>query len=165
MADINPKKRGDLTYSQEPFWRVTTLPIKISVTVTKGKLMTIDTAGRLVAIPVAVGGVVPVTLGIFQPLADVSPPSAEDTDFVQVVTMGSRILMTASVSGLSVGNPVKINSPTATTTDAERVELAARTDLDRLGTIFEIYTRTSSSTKKYATTANTDLVIVETGMF
>ena len=152
MPNINPKTIGDITYSQEPFWRVTTLPIKISVPVVKGKLMTIDAAGRLIAITGTT-----VTNGIFQPLADVVAPTAEDTDFVQVVTMGSRILQKAP-SGVTVGNPVNI------TASHDKIIKGGRADLARLGTVFEIYTRDTNSTKKQVT-ADDDLVIIESGMF
>lgn len=153
MANINPKLIGDITYDQEPFWRVITLPIKLGTVVTKGVLMTIDAAGRLIVITGTA-----VSNGIFQPLVDVVAPTVEDTDFVQVATMGSRILQKAP-SGVTVGNPVIITSA------HDKISKGARAALDRLGTVFEIYTRDTTTEQKKQVTADDDLVIVETGMF
>lgn len=165
MANINPKTIGDITYTQEPFWRIITLPIKASTSVVKGRLVTIDGNGRLIAIT-RVGSVTSNLNGMFQSLVDVVAGTVEDTDFVQVATMGSRMLLKAEGSGLTVGNPVSIEFSSATVVDPESVRKStARDDPDRVGTIFEIYTRTSSSAKKQVTTAATDLVIIETGMY
>jgi len=153
MAQINPKKIGDITYTQEPFWRVISLPIKQNVVITKGALVTIDAAGRLVLISGTT-----VTNGMFQPLVTVTAGAVEDTDFVQVACMGSRMLLKASTTTLTVGNPVAITSA------HDAVVAAARTSLARIGTIFEIYTRSTNSAKKQVTAIG-DLVVVETGMY
>lgn len=166
MAIINPKLVGDITYTQEPFWRVTTLPIKASTSVTKGKLVSIDAEGRLVAIASTANGIATVTNGMFQPLSDATAGTVEDADFVQVVTMGSRMLFKAA-AGITVGNYVDVFVPAASQLllPDKVIKTTTRVDVDRVGTVFEIYTRDTTTEQKKQKTADDDLVIVETGMF
>lgn len=134
--------------------------IKDAVLPVKGSIMTLDAAGRLIAV-VGAAAIADLSRGAFQPQdAPDAAPSAEDTDEVQVFKQRSRILLKANVN-LSPGDEVELKCAAGVVTP-DKVQLgavAARTD-GYLGRIFQIYTLGTDGIKKQFT-ADDDLVWVD----
>jgi hypothetical protein len=156
MPVESPLKIGDVPYPQ--YSRVSKNFIKISVAVTKGNIFTLDAAGRLIA-PVTTSSVADLTKGARQAMATVAAPAAEDTDDVQVLAAGSRIIMKADAS-LVPGQEVELKAVTSTTTPDKVMAGVAPRSKGFLGRIFEIYTKGTDGAVKQVT-ADGDLVIVE----
>lgn len=157
MPVETPLVAGDIPFPQ--YAVVDSEFIKNAVAVTKGHIMTLDAAGRLIAVTGA-AAIAALNRGAMQVMATRAAPTAEDTDEVQVLKRGSRIIMKADVN-LSPGDRVELKCVTGTVTP-DKVQLAptgAKTQ-GYLGTIFQVYTLGTDGAKKQFT-ADDDLVIVE----
>lgn len=151
------KKVGDLVYPQ--YARITSQFIKNGVTGSKGDIFTVDGEGRLI-VPVSASGVADLTKGIYQCMEDFTDPGAEDTDRVQCLSRGSRILIKADAS-LVAGQEVALKS-SGTTTTADKV-MAAPSPRDKgfMGRIQSIYALQTDNITPKQKTADNDLVVVE----
>jgi len=132
--------------------------IKNAVAVTKGDIMTLDAAGRLIVVTGATT-IADLSRGALQILVTVVAPTAEDTDEVQVLKARSRIILKANVN-LSPGDRVELLTVAGAVT-ANKVQLAASPPGNGyLGHIFQILTQGTDGVKKQFT-ADNDLVIVD----
>lgn len=156
MPSETPLTIGDVPYPQ--YSRVTSEFIKNALAITKGFIYTKDSAGRLI-VPITTSSVADLTLGIYQAMADATAPSAEDTDQVQCLNPGSRIILKADAS-LVVGQSVDLKAVTSTTTQDKVMAGVSPDGKGHLGRIFEIYTKGTDGVKKQVT-ADNDLVVVE----
>lgn len=133
--------------------------LKNAVPSTKGNIMTLDAAGRLIAVVGAVA-IADLRRGAMQATVTVVAPTAEDTDEIQVLKKRSRIILKADVN-LSPGDRVELKTAAGVVTP-DKVQLApagAHTD-GYLGEIFQVYTLGTDGVKKQFT-ADDDLVIVD----
>lgn len=133
--------------------------LKNAVPSTKGNVMTLDPAGRLIAVVGAVA-IADLTRGAMQAMVTRVAPTAEDTDEIQVLKQRSRVVLKADVN-LSPGDEVELKCVAGVVTP-DKVQLAAaagRTD-GFLGRIFQIYTLGTDGIKKQFS-ADDDLVIVD----
>lgn len=134
--------------------------VKNAVLVVKGDIMTLDAAGRIVAVT-GTGDIADLTRGAMQIQdAPAAAPTAEDTDEVQVFKQRSRVLLKAPAN-LSPTDPVELEC-NGGTVDPDKVALSAvagRTN-GYLGKIFQIYTLGTDGVKKQFT-ADNDLVWVD----
>jgi len=147
---------GDNPYPQHAY--VDREFIKNAVAVTKGNIMTLDAAGRLIAVVGAVA-IADLTRGAMQALVTVAAPTAEDTDEVQVLKQRSRIILKANVN-LSPGDGVELLTVAGTVTpDKVALSVSPRSN-GYLGKIFQILTQGVDGVKKQFT-ADNDLVIVD----
>lgn len=157
MPKESPLGIGDVPYPQ--YSRVSSHVIKQAVAIIKGNIYTKDAEGRLI-VPVTTTGVSDLTKGVFQAMADASAPSAEDTDSVQCLGAGSRIIITGAAD-LVVGQEVELNNDGTATTDPDKVKAAtAPRNKGFIGRISEIYTKGTDGAIKQKT-ADNDLVVVE----
>lgn len=147
MATKNPLKVGDITYDK---YAVTiTRPVSADLATVKGTIYTVDAAGNLIAMDTTVAN------GLYQ-AATASPANAvAGGNSVQCLAGRSRILM-AAPAGLTVGNAVGV-SPAGIA-----ITKVAKSAINYIGTVFEIYTRPDTGIKKKVTVA-TDLVIIDIG--
>jgi hypothetical protein len=156
LPNETPLGIGSIPYPQYSFVR--TDVIKQSVAITKGLIYTPDAEGRLI-VPVSTSGIADLTNGVFQPLADVTAPAAEDTDKVQGMIGGSYIILKAPAN-LVVGEEVELGS-SGSTTDQDKCKLAVHPHTEGfLGRIKEIYTKGTDGAIKQKT-ADDDLVVIE----
>lgn len=133
--------------------------LKDAVASTKGDIMTLDAAGRLIAV-IGAGIIADLNRGAMQAAVTRVAPSAEDTDEIQVLKRGSRILLKANVN-LSPGDRVELKT-VGGVVSPDKVQLAPAGSKTQgyLGTIFQVYTLGTDGVKKQFT-ADDDLVIVE----
>lgn len=156
MPVETPLVPGDVPFPQ--YSVVDSEFIKNAVAVTKGAVMTLDAAGRLIAVT-ASNSVADLTRGAMQPMDTRAAPSAEDTDEVQVLKQRSRIIMKADVN-LSPGDDVDLKAVTTTVTPDKVMKGIAPRGKGYLGKIFQIYTLGTDGVKKQKT-ADNDYVIVD----
>lgn len=156
MPAESPLGIGDIPYSQ--YSRITKNFIKNGVAGTKGDIFTLDAAGRLIK-PVTTTSVADLTKGARQAMATFTDPGAEDTNDVQVLSAGSRILIKADAN-LVPGQEVELKAVTSTTTPDKVMAGVAPRSKGFLGRIFEIYTKGTDGAVKQVT-ADNDLVVVE----
>lgn len=157
MPVETPLVPGDIPFPQ--YATVDSEFLKISVAAVKGNVMTLDAAGRLIAVVGSVA-IADLSRGAFQAMDALAAPAAEDTDEVQVLKQRSRIILKAPVN-LSPGDEVEL-ACAAGVVDPDKCQLAAvagRTD-GYLGRIFQIYTLGTDGVKKQFT-ADDDLVIID----
>lgn len=163
MPRVNAHSPGDDIYEQygltQKFELASTQAAK------KGELLTMNADGRLVSMTAASGAINNLQ-GIFQPKADVAAQTvASGGKFptVECLMRGAFMLFKAPVNAVP-GERVKISTPANATVDPDKVELSnAVPTIDVLGTIYEIYTKTTTGGKKLKT-ADDDLVVVQTGV-
>ena len=157
MPVETPQVPGDIPFPQ---YSVTDSEfLKNAVPSTKGNIMTLDAAGRLIAVVGAVA-IADLTRGGMQATVTRVAPTAEDTDEIQLLKQRSRIILKADVN-LSPGDEVELKCVAGVVTP-DKVQLAAvagRTD-GYLGRIFQVYTLGTDGVKKQFT-ADDDLVIVD----
>jgi len=133
--------------------------LKNAVPSTKGEIMTLDAAGRLIAV-VGAGVIADLRRGAFQAQVTRVAPTAEDTDEIQVLKQRSRIVLKANVN-LSPGDAVEpLTVGGVVTPDKVQVAPAGTHTQGFLGRIFQIYTLGTDGIKKQFT-ADDDLVIVD----
>ena len=157
MPVETPLVPGDVPFPQ--YSTVDSEFLKNAVPSTKGEVMTLDAAGRLIAV-VGAAAIADLSRGAFQALVTRVAPTAEDTDEIQVMKQRSRVVLKANVN-LSPGDEVELKTVGGVVT-ADKVQLgavAARTD-GFLGRIFQIYTLGTDGVKKQFS-ADDDLVIVD----
>lgn len=160
MPNQQPLTIGDIPYPQ--YLRMTTPgPIKESVAITKGYIYTPDAEGRLI-VPVSTSGVADLSNGAFQAADNAPAPADEDTDHVQCLSPGSRIIMVAT-EGLTVGSEVELESSGSTTTQNGVMAATYPRSKGFLGKIFEILPPTTGGAPVQVTTGG-ELVVVEFGM-
>lgn len=156
MPVQTPLVPGDVPYPQ---YSVTDSEfLKNAVPSTKGEVMTLDAAGRLIAVVTATS-VADLTRGAMQALVTKVAPTAEDTDEIQVMKQRSRIVIKADVN-LSPGDDVDLKAVTSTTTPDKVMKGIAPRGKGYLGKIFQVYTLGTDGVKKQFT-ADDDLVIVD----
>ncbi len=157
MPVETPLVPGDVPFPQ--YSVVDSEFVKNAVPTTKGFIMTLDAAGRLIAV-VGAAAIADLTRGGMQAMVTLVAPTAEDTDEIQVLKQRSRVVLKADVN-LSPGDEVELKTVGGVVT-ADKVQLAAaagRTD-GYLGRIFQVYTLGTDGVKKQFT-ADDDLVIVD----
>jgi len=133
--------------------------IKNAVLPVKGSIMTLDAAGRLIAV-VGAAAIADLTRGAFQPVdAPDAAPTAEDTDEVQVFKQRSRILLKANVN-LSPGDRVELLTVGGVVTPDKVAASASPMTDGYIGHIFQIYTLGTDGIKKQFS-ADNDLVWVD----
>lgn len=156
MPVQTPLAPGDPPFHQ--YLRVDSEFLKNAVPSTKGNIMTLDAAGRLIAVTGA-AAIADLTRGAFQAMVTRAAPTAEDTDEIQVIKQGSRIILKANVN-LSPGDRVELKCVAGVVTP-DKVQLAASPQTDGyIGKIFQVYTLGTDGVKKQFT-ADDDLVIVD----
>lgn len=157
MPVETPLVAGDIPFPQ--YSVVDSEFIKNAVLPVKGSVMTLDAAGRLIAVTGA-AAIADLTRGAMQPIdAPAAAPTAEDTDEVQVLKARSRIILKANVN-LSPGDRVELKCVAGTVTP-DKCQLAASPQTDGyIGHIFQVYTLGTDGVKKQFT-ADDDLVIVD----
>ncbi len=155
MPVETPLVPGDIPFPQ---YSVTDSEfLKNAVPSTKGEIMTLDAAGRLIAV-VGAAAIADLTRGAMQAQVTRVAPTAEDTDEIQVLKHVSRIVIKANVN-LSPGDPVELLTVAgAVTPDKVALAVTPRTN-GYLGKIFQVYTLGTDGVKKQFT-ADDDLVIV-----
>lgn len=156
MPVETPLVPGDVPFPQ--YSVVDSEFLKDAVPSTKGEIMTLDPAGRLIAV-VTTSSVADLTRGAMQATVTRVAPTAEDTDEIQVLKQRSRIVMKADVN-LSPGDDVDLKAVTSTTTPDKVMKGIAARGKGYLGKIFQIYTLGTDGVKKQFT-ADDDLVIVD----
>lgn len=156
MPNETPLTIGDEPY---PNYSVTDREyIKQSLAIIKGNIYTLDTAGRMI-VPPASTGAANLSRGAIQAKADALAPAAEDTDEVQVLKRGSRILLLAP-AGLVPNQEVEL-AASGSTPDPDKCKASVSPHgLGYLGRIFEIYTKGTDGAKKQVT-ADDDLVVID----
>lgn len=131
--------------------------VKDAQAIIKGRIYTLDAAGRLVDVTGA-AAIADLTRGAMQAKDKLDAPTAEDTDEVQVLKHLSRILLKANVN-LSPGDPVELLTVGgAVTPDKVALSVSPRSD-GYLGKIFQVYTLGTDGVKKQFT-ADDDLVVI-----
>ena len=155
MPVETPQVPGDIPFPQ---YSVTDSEfLKNAVPSTKGEIMTLDAAGRLIAVTGAVA-IADLTRGAMQATVTRVAPTAEDTDEIQVLKHVSRIILKANIN-LSPGDPVELLTVAGVVTpDKVALSVSPRSD-GYLGKIFQVYTLGTNGVKKQFT-ADDDLVIV-----
>jgi len=159
MPNVLPLSIGDLPYPNRSV--VDTEIIKNALAIAKGKIYTLDAAGRLIA-PVTTSSVADLTKGKVQALDDATAPTAEDTDSVQVAKVGSRIILKADPN-LVPGQDVDLKAVTSTTTADKCMAAVSPHGKGYLGKIFEIYSEGTDQARKQVT-ADGDLVVIDFGV-
>ena len=133
--------------------------LKNAVPSTKGNIMTLDAAGRLIAV-VGAAAIADLRRGAFQAAVTRVAPTAEDTDEIQVLKQRSRVVLKADVN-ISPGDAVELKTVAGVVTP-DKVQLApAGTHTQGfLGRVFQIYTLGTDGVKKQFS-ADDALVIVD----
>lgn len=136
--------------------------LKNAVPSTKGEIMTLDLAGRLIAVVGAVA-IADLNRDAMQAKVTRVAPTAEDTDEIQVLKARSRVVLKADVN-LSPGDRVELKTVAGVVTP-DKVQLAPAGSITQgyLGRIFQILTLGTDNAKKQAT-ADDDLVTVDLGL-
>ena len=148
MADLNPMEPGDVPYPQ--YSVTTTEQIDNGLQITKGRVYTKDTDGRLVVVSATLAK------GIFQAKATPTAVAVEaNQDSVQVLSPRTRMIFTNVPGGLVAGEDVVV---VANTTN---VVTGLKSNVLYIGKVFEIYTRNTDSSKKIVSVSG-DKVVVET---
>ena len=148
MADLNPMVPGDVPYPQ--YSVTTTEQIDNGLQITKGRVYTKDTDGRLIAVSTTLAN------GIFQAKATPTAVAVEaNEDSVQVLSPRTRMIFTSAAAGLVAGQDVLV---VANTTN---VISGVKSSILYIGKVFEIYTRNADSSRKLVSAIN-DRVVVET---
>lgn len=160
MPNQQPLTIGDIPYPE--YLRMTTPgPIKNALAITKGNIYTPDSSGRLI-VPLSTSGVADLSNGIFQAADNAPAPTAEDTDHVQCLAPGSRIILKAAAN-LVVGSEVELESSGSTTT-ADTVMAAVQPHTKGfLGKIFEILPATTGGAPVQKTVGG-ELVVIDLGV-
>lgn len=161
MAEINPKKAGDVVYPQ--YARITYEKVS-AITITKGRLYTkgADAAGNQL---IAVASGDSVMRGMYQAMESIGTAGTAGEHRVQCLGPGSRILIAAKAANMHAGDRVKYLTATHNV-DVADITSGGVTGAEfqrMIGRIFEIYTKSKLNEKKDVTAAG-DLVVVELGM-
>lgn len=157
MPVETPLVPGDIPFPQ--YARVDSEFLKNAVPSTKGNVMTLDPAGRLIAVT-GTGIIADLNRGAMQAMVTRIAPVAEDTDEIQVLKQGSRIILKANVN-LSPGDRVELKTVGGVVSpDKCQLAPAGAHTQGFLGRIFQVYTLGTDGVKKQFT-ADDDLVIID----
>jgi len=156
MPVETPLVTGDVPFPQ--YSVVDSEFLKNAVPSTKGEIMTLDAAGRLIAV-VGATVIADLTRGAFQAMVTRVAPTAEDTDEIQVLKQRSRVVLKANVN-LSPGDRVNLLTVAGAVTPDKVMTANSPRDNGYLGKIFQVYTLGTDGIKKQFT-ADDDLVIVD----